>query len=163
MVVTIVVRRATFWERFRLRRKRMSDTSGSPREDQREDRDLARHPASNVPAKAEDFVDNVFAHMSPEHAEELRNKAAQEAVRIQMKRAEGHVDQEMTSSRVDEGVAAARKLEGTSSSFTYRTEHKSEHGRTELEIRNQGKRGCATQFLLIIALLLVGILYFVFR
>lgn len=159
MVVKIVVKSPGLFERLFTTRKAMSDQP----DDEKSRREIARRQNPSVPSRAEDFVDNIFAGMSKEDTDQLRKKAAQEAVRIQMKRAEGNVDQEMAADKVDGAVNAARKLEGTSSSFVYRTEHKSEHGSTELEIKNAGKRGCAFNAMLMLGAPLALLAYTIFR
>lgn len=118
-------------------------SSGDDRSDQtREERSLVRkesqeHPMASV--NTGDLLGEALRRMSPEKAQELMNKAGEEALRIQAMGKEEEVHSEVVARNVDDAIRKSSDPAARDSEFSYRYEHQSKHSRTEVNIRNQGK------------------------
>lgn len=104
------------------------------RDDQPARRDLA--PIQ----KPDDLVGEVLRALpgiAPQKQEQIVVKVAEEVARIQMKRAEGHVDHEMAKGQVENVANAASRLGNEGVEFEVKADHRSEHGSMHVTVRNK--------------------------
>lgn len=86
----------------------------------------------------DDLLGEAVRRMNEHQGEAIVSKAADEALRLNVKEHEGEVDREMGASKVEAAAEAARRLAGTGTDFEVRTEHRSQHGSVYVNVR--GKR-----------------------
>lgn len=118
---------------------RTSDSNPAPlarREGDQSRRDLA--PIQNT----SDLLGEALRRMSPQKQEEIVGKATDEALRLQVKQKEGHLDHDMASKKVDEASEAAQRLGHSGHDFEYRSEHRSEHGSTQITVKSKRAWNC---------------------
>lgn len=84
-----------------------------------------------------DLLGEALRQMSPKKQEQIIGKAADEAVRLQVKQKEGEIDRVMATGKLDDAVDAAERLGKTGQQFSIEAEHKSEHGKVSVTVRNK--------------------------
>lgn len=75
--------------------------------------------------------------MNEHQREALVSRAADEALRLNVKEHEGEVDRDMGASKVDAAAEAAGRLKRTGMEFEVRTEHRSQHGSIYVSVRSK--------------------------
>ncbi|MFN0133580.1 MAG: thermonuclease family protein [Phycisphaerales bacterium] len=84
----------------------------------------------------DDLLGEALRRMNERQQESIVSKAADEALRLSVKRSEGALDQDMGASKIEATSEAARRLAGTGTDFEVRTEHRSQHGSVYVTVRN---------------------------
>ena len=84
-----------------------------------------------------DLLGEALKRMSPKKQEEIVAKATDEALRLQVKQKEGDLDHEMSTSKLDDAVQAARQLGNSNADFEYNSEHRSEHGHVNVTVKTK--------------------------
>jgi hypothetical protein len=95
-------------------------------------------------AGSNDLLTKALNSVSQETVEAIGKKAAEEALRLKTKRTEGEIDRQMAADKIDDAVSHAHRLNRSKVSFNIESEHKSEHGRTSVNINNRGACFVAT-------------------
>lgn len=86
------------------------------------------------------ILDESLKHLPKEKAQEIIAKAAEESLRLQIKKKESKDDQEIVKSKLDDAANAAHKLSSIDKTqFRYSTQHSSEHGTTTVNIESKKK------------------------
>lgn len=91
------------------------------------------------------ILDESLKHLPKEKAQEIIAKAAEESLRLQIKKKESKDDQEIVKSKLDDAANAAHKLSSIDkTNFRYSTQHSSEHGTTTVNIESKKRlsEGC---------------------
>ena len=87
---------------------------------------------------AESLLNNALQHVSPEKKQEIIDKAADEALRLQTKRAHNEIDRETADRMLDTAGRVARQVEATpNANIRYSDEIDKEHGTTRVEVKSQ--------------------------
>ena len=88
---------------------------------------------------AETLLNRALQHVSPQKKQEIVDKAAEEALRLQAKRAHNELEREMVDKMLDTAGRVARQVEATpNASIQYGDQIDKEHGTTRVEVRSQG-------------------------
>lgn len=109
----------------------MSQDGSNQSDREKSSRDLQRIQNPN------DLLAEAVNRLPLQKQEELLDKAAKEALRLQIKRRESVDDSEISASKVDDAVNHARHLSQTGQRFEYSVEHRSEQGSSRLVIQNR--------------------------
>ncbi len=112
-----------------------SDESESSRDLARRDESQKRSDLAPID-NPNDLMGEALKRMSPKKQEEVIGKATDEALRLQVKQQEGALDQEMAARKVDEASSAADHLSRSGVDFEVHSEHRSEHGSTNITVRS---------------------------
>jgi micrococcal nuclease len=86
---------------------------------------------------ADDLLGEALRRMSERQRETILGKAADEALRLDVKKQEGDVDQEVIASNVAAAAEAAKRLGQAGADFELRSEHRSQHGSVHVTVRRK--------------------------
>ncbi len=87
---------------------------------------------------AESLLNQALQHVSPEKKQEIVDKAAEEVLRLQTKRAEAGIDDEIVDNRLDAAGRVARQIESSpNTDYQYNTEVSSQHGTTKIDVKSK--------------------------
>ncbi len=108
-------------------------------------RALVTHKSTSVPAiqNPNNLLEESIKHLSPEQQSDLMDRAANEALRLQVKEAESRIDISISQAKMDQATDTARDL-NKDPMCRYRIE--TEHEGTRLAVQ----QGCLAQVLLLI-------------
>jgi hypothetical protein len=84
-----------------------------------------------------DLLSEALRRIAPKKQNQIVEKVAEEVARIEVKRAEGHVDAEMAASKVEQAAQAATRFDNAGTEFEVKAEHHSEHGSVHFTVRNK--------------------------
>ena len=98
-----------------------------------------RRESDLAPIKdAESLLNQALQHVSPEKKQEIVDKAAEEALRLQTKRVEAGLDDEIVDQRLDEASRVARQIENSpNTDYQYNTEVRGQHGTTKIDVKSK--------------------------
>jgi micrococcal nuclease len=119
----------------------MSDDKGTSEDncpsDSPDDRTDGSYASIDPIRDPDDLLGDALRRMNERQRDSIVTKAADEALRLDVKEAEGAVDRDMGESKVCAAAEAARRLEGTGAEFEVRTEHRSQHGSIYVNVRSK--------------------------
>jgi hypothetical protein len=106
----------------------------------------------------QNLLEEALKRMTPEKQAEVLGKAADEALRLQVKRAENEQDLETVSDKIDQAAQAARlAAENPKVNVNFETEHRSNQGDTRLKVSSKaGPFGCVAVLALVAGVAILG-------
>ena len=94
----------------------------------------------------QNLLDEALKRMPPEKQAEIMGKAADEALRLQIKRKENELDLDIVSDKIEQAGRIARGVaQNPDVDMTFETEHRSKQGDTRINVRSKSARskgGC---------------------
>lgn len=86
----------------------------------------------------QNLLDEALKRMAPEKQAEVLGKAADEALRLQVKRKENELDLDVVSDKIEQARRVARDVtQNRDVSISFETEHRSKQGDTRITVRNK--------------------------
>jgi len=106
----------------------------------------------------QNLLEEALKRMTPAKQAEVLDKAAEEALRLQVKRKENEVDIEIVSDKIDQATHAAKIAENPDVDVKFETEHRSKQGNTHIKVTSKsGASGCLSVVFIGIALFSLAI------
>ncbi len=88
----------------------------------------------------QNLLEEALKRMPPEKQAEVLGKAADEALRLQVKRKENELDLDIVSDKIDQAGRVARDAsQNRKADFDFQTEHRSKQGDTRIHIQSKGR------------------------
>ncbi len=105
----------------------------------------------------QNLLDEALKRMAPEKQAEVLGKAADEALRLQVKREEHKIDLDNVADKIDQAGRVAREIaQQPKVNVSYETEHRSKQGDTRIKVTSKsGPAGCLSVVLVVVAVLAV--------
>ena len=104
----------------------------------------------------QNLLEEALKRMSPEKQAEILSKAADEALRLQVKRKESELDLDIISDKIDQaGKFARNAAQNPNVKVNYNTEHRSKQGDTRIQVTS--KSGCLSVVVLFVGGTVLGL------